>query len=169
MTKADVTPEVKETVTALLVKMTYARLMREEVDRIEREVLQTITLYNDLDLELLGQRGHPIERKRTLDPHQAYQSQDDQALAAYYTLCDSAERDAGIKPPGMDKDHCPALVAEEAQRKAELAVMDASAKMLQLDFDGQELNHRLMCDPKGKGLERRREWLDLVIGLVVNL
>lgn len=169
LTIQDVTPEVQNAVHELITSMAIAKTMRAKVDAIQRTVLQDIALYNDLEVELSGPRRLRVERTRIYDPKHSYQSEDDAAINAYYAACDAAERAAGLKPDGMDLDHCPALVAEHEQLKAEWNVLDAAAVMLDLEFDGQELNNRLLCEKNGKGLEQRRQFLDLVIGAVVNL
>ena len=162
LTKADVTPDVIAGVTELLARMTIAQVTREEVDKVQSAVLQDIALYDDL--MATHQEREP---ERVYNPGQTYLSQDEPALKRYYAATDAALRAKGLKPDDMATEYCPALVAEHNETKAEWALLDAAAEMLELDFDGQELNSRLLCHKNG--LERRQEFLDILIKLVVNL
>lgn len=164
LTAEDITQDVIDAVTHYLAKRATAEVLREKVNAVEAEVLKDVALFDDLRA-----RHEDREAQRITEPRHTYLSEDEEALDRYYDAVDAALRDAGLKPAEMDRDYCPALVAEHDQLLAERAILDAAAKMLQMDFDGNELNNRLLCDQKGKGLERRQEFLDLVVKLVVNL
>lgn len=164
MNKKDVTPRFKSLVHSLISKTEHAKMMRKEVDKIQRKALQQIELYNDLDVKLEGQ-----ERKRIFDPDMVYLSQDKEGIQAYDELCDQLERNAGLKPDNMEFDYCPALVAERKRTEAEWDVFNEMSKIIDLGYEDGELNNKLLCGTEEKqGLELRKEFLDLCIKLVVN-
>lgn len=159
LTPADVTPEVFDAVAALLASRITAEDLRDKVDDVARSVLRSVELYTDLRA---GRRGG--KRERITENDDVYLSKDDAGLARFYKDQDTELRHRGWKPSTMELDYCPALVAENARLDSEIAVLDAAAKMLDLDFDGVELNHRLLC--RKNGLEMRREFLALVVNVV---
>jgi len=159
LTTKDVTPGVKSAVNAYLMARVYAETMREEVDKIERAVLKECPLSNGREQK----RGMPA--KEITDPKYTYHCTNEDELQDYYEECDKRERKASLKPDSMPFDHCPALVAENIQNKTQWLICDVAAEMLKMDFDGKELNHRLLC----MGLDKYNQFIDLVVGLVVNL
>ena len=164
MTPEDVTPAVKAAVVKVLARMTIAQVTRAEVDKVQRAILENYPLYTEPFPERCGAE----ESERIFEPGRTWRAATEYLLP-YWDMVDTELRKLGIKPAEMEKDFCPALVAEHEQRKAEWELMDASAEMLKMDFDGAELNSRLLCEKNGKGLEQRQEWIDLMIKLVVNL
>lgn len=108
----------------------YAQTMREAVDKIQRDVLKEIPLYDDLDAEHSGS-----ERKRITDPKRTWLSKDDAAFGRYVAECSKRERAAGIKPATMPDDYCPALVAEDLQMKAERALLDSGGALFGFSAD----------------------------------
>jgi len=161
LTRKDVTQDLIDTVTKYLACRTVAEVTREKVDEVQRLVLENVALYDDLSA---GHEGR--ESERITDPGRSWLSGDEEALERYYDATDKELRARGLKPDDMERDYCPALVAEYDQTKAEWAILDAVAEMLELDFDGQELNSRLLSHG---GLEDRQKMLDIAVGLVVNL
>jgi len=161
LTKADVTPEVKASVAELLARMTVAKVTREKVDEVQAAILQYLELFT----KPYPERG--LVSERILDPSRSWRAEDGPALEAYYDTVDAALRAKGLKPDDMERDYCPALVAEHNQLKAEWALLDAAGRMLDMGYEDGELNDRLLCDKDG--LSRRREFLDLMIKIVVNL
>lgn len=159
LTRADVTPAVKAAVKAYLMARARAEVIRAEVDKIERAILAECPLTNGLEQE----HGEP-PRKIT-DPKHVYLCTDEALTSDYYAECNHRERKAGLKPADMPDTHCPALCAEHLVTQAEWAIETAAAVMLGLPFDGRELNGRLLS----LGLEARHKFIDLVVGLVVNL
>jgi len=160
LTPQDVTPKLKEAVAAYIARQQTATALREKVDRVEREVLQAVELFNDLDV----QHGYQ-ERERIFDPGRAYLSTDEVALKKYYGLVDAKLREAKIKPDDMHPDHCPALVAENEVTKAEWELLDEAAKMLDVYEESGQFNNDLLC----AGLDKRRQFIDLTVKLVGSL
>lgn len=158
LTLEDVTQEVKEAVRLYLEKHAIAEETRARVDVIQRQILaEEVKLYANPD------------GLRIFDPEETYLSDDEEAWQRYQELCDAKEREGGIKPPEMELDYCPALVAEREQLEAEWVIMDAAAVMLKLEFDGRKLNNLLLCEQNGKGLERRQKFIDTVVALVIAI
>ena len=159
MTAKDVTQSVKTSVSAYLMARAYAETMRERVDKIESAILVECPLPNDLEQK----RG--LAARQITDPNHVYLCTNDDYLQDYFQETDKRLREAGYKPDDMSKDHCPALVAEHLQTETEWILLDCASDMMKMGLDGQELNHRLLC----KGMDKRQEFIDLVVGLVVNL
>ena len=108
----------------------YAETMREAVDKIQREILTEIALYDDIMSNHSG-----TERKRITDPKLTYLSQDEVACQWYFAECNKRERVAGLKPADMPDAYCPALVAEHLQIKAERALLDSGGAMFGFNAD----------------------------------
>jgi len=161
LTRKDVTPELIQAGYAYLAALAATQVITETVQPIQAEVLADFELYNDLEVEHSG-----TERKRITDPDDLYLSQDEDGVNAYYAAVDQALKAAHFKPEDMPVEHCPILVAEHEQTKAEWKLIKEAAKMLG-DDDPKEFNNRLLCQPKG--LEKRREFIELTAKLVVNL
>jgi hypothetical protein len=130
--------------------------VREKVDEIQRQALLDIPIFVSDKWERAGQR--------IADPEMIYLAAGD--LQAYYSECDKRERAAGIKPAEMAFDYCPALVAERDQTKAEWLVIKEMARILG-EIKPEEMSDRLLCAKNG--LETRQRFIDLTVGLVVNL
>jgi hypothetical protein len=159
----DVTQEVKEAVETYLASRAVAEATRAKVDVVQRQVLQDIILYTDLGRKYGG------SVKRIVDPNQVYLSENSGGVLRYLREVDRLLRIDGIKPAEMGFDYCPALVAETDQLQTEWALLDATAKMLEMDIDGRQLNTRLLCEQNGKGLERRQEFIDTVVKMVLAI
>lgn len=162
--KANLTPEnvtsaVKEAVQGYLLARANAEVMREKVNQVYREVLEIHPLYTDF----MAERREEI--KRVTDVEDMYLSTDEATCGEVYRDANLTLREMGLKSDDMPDEHCPALVAEELQRDTEHLILEASSDMLELDFNGHELKHRLLC----LGLEKYKKFIDLVVGLVVNL
>lgn len=138
-TKADTMARaLRHYVDLLLVCMTLAQVEREKCDKIQRRLLGS------------GRYGGDGNPKTTyLLP--------DEASNRYHADLDAAYREAGYAD--LKPGYCPALIAEHDQTKAEWALIEASA-----EFMTGVTNNGLLC----LGLEKRQQYLDLLIGLVVN-
>jgi hypothetical protein len=133
-----VSEAIEPSVNAVLMATAYAQAMRERCDKIQRRLLAS------------GRYGGDGEPKYTyLLP--------DEAAARYFADLDAAYREAGYTD--LEPGHCPALIAESLQRDAERALIEAAEEF----FPGVTL-HKLLC----AGLDKHREFLDLLIKLVVN-
>lgn len=161
LTIKDVTPDVKYAVRGFLTARHKAVAMRAKVDMHARDLMREEAFYNDLEVE------HGMERQRIFDPARIYLYQDEALMQRYYAGLDARLRCNGLKPDDMDFDHCPALVLEHEQLKAEWALLSAAAEMLGLEMDGREFNNALLC--QRDGLEKRREFIELTVKMVVGL
>lgn len=87
---------------------------------------------------------------------------DDHSAATYHGRLNAIHLANGFAKAA--EGFCPALVAEHTQREAEWALIAAAE-----EFMPGVTNDRLLCGTKTEGgLETRRKYLDLMIGLVVN-
>jgi hypothetical protein len=162
LTPQDVTPEVIEAGYAYIAALAATQTTAEIVKPIYATVLAGFEFYNDVETE--RERSRP--RRRITDPNDLYLSMDEEQVSAYYAAADKALRENGIKPEDMPAEHCPLLVAEHNQTKAEWALIEAAARMLD-DDKPEEFNNKLLCQPQG--LEKRKQFIELVAKLVVNL
>lgn len=145
--KAVINPEVFSLVGSYLLARTNAELVREQVDKIETEVLENYPIYST---PRRGEKSERIYLGRYL-----YLSDDEQACNQAYELFDKAERAAGLKPDDMSVDHCPALVAELLLSDVENAILESVAPALGLDVGLIYGNNR-------------KKMLDLIVRAVVN-
>jgi hypothetical protein len=143
------TPEVKSYVSAYLLARAYAETVRAQVDAIALEILTECPI---LDSET----GEPLTQSKQL-----YRSTDEAACADFYAEANIRERHAGIKPPEMPNEHCPALVAENLVIQLSRCLIEASGRPLGVTPD------KLLC--AGDGLATWKRWIDLVVGLIVSL
>ena len=152
---------LRKSVEAYLLARAMAETLREKVDKIERRILESANYY--AAPELASRRKIPETIK---DPKYAYLLRDDEHVD--YLLDVKAELvKAGFEIesiPGESEHHyyCPALVAEDLQRKAEQVMIDAMAEML--EYKEEDFHHRLLC----LGLEKYRKFIDLTCKFVVN-
>jgi len=160
LTMKDITPEVEAAVNAYLLARANAEVKREAVDAVYGEVLAEIPMFVDMKFA----EDHEPSGERITDRKLLYLSADEDACKRVYAEVDVRLRAKRLKPDDMPVEHCPALVAENFQTECEWAILDASADMLGLEFDGKELNHRLLC----LGLEKREAYIDIVVKLVIN-
>ncbi len=111
--------------------------------------------------ELLAEREYTnsYTGNRIVSPKDAWAMSDEDA-AIYYPRRDEAVR---ARYPHLDKDQCPALMAAWWVQHLEMALVAAAEPF----FPGLDW-HALLCDPKGKGLERLREAIDLLMGLALT-
>ena len=152
LTREDITQELVDAVAAYIQAKAQATVMREAVDEVAREVLDEVELMN-------YRTGEPIT-----NPDRTYLAEEG-PLYDYFARMDARLRDAGLKPDDMGRDYCPALVAEDAQHKAEVAVITEAAKMLEMDKP-ERVNNRLLCQENG--LDARQEFIDITASLVVS-
>lgn len=156
---AHVAKELTHGVNVVLLAMTHAQLERERVDVIERNVLSE-QIYHGHHRTRNDQGRTGSNQFRVIEPRDSW-LMDDQSAGAYHARLDGIHVAAGFEKA---KDgYCPALRAESLETEAENALI-AEAEQF---FPGVT-NNGLICDPRGKGMERRKKYLDLIIGLVVN-
>lgn len=157
--QSDISPAMVSAVNALLMAKARAQLIRQQVDTVERAVLEQCPLTNGLEVE----HGEPA--RKIIEPRHVYLCTDRPLLDEYYGEVSHRLRKEGIKPDTMPDEHCPALVAENLELECEWLLLDVAAEIMDFREGGKELNHRLLC----LGLEKRAEFIDLWVKLVVNL
>lgn len=102
-----------------------AEIRREQVDAIAAEILANdIEIYSDLE---------GPDRARITRFKDAYLSEDDEACKALFQAVNIACRKAKIKPPEMDDEYCPALVAEHKANKTWRRIIEGACKILGMD------------------------------------
>ena len=147
-------------VNNVLVAMAIAEVLREKIDAIKVGLL-TETTYTD---QYTGER--------ITDPKNDW-CMGDAESASYLALLEAATRAAGYDtelgsfpaPAPATAFKCPALVAESEQVDAENMLIEDAEEF----FPGVTNNALLGCFKDGRtGLETRREYIDTLIGLVVN-
>lgn len=154
LTKEDITPEFKEAVKVCLQARAYAETMRAEVDKVKREVLAA-TFYSVAPEHRTRRDTPEIINDPKLDWLMRMED-----FRTYHAELNKIERIRGIKPADMPDEHCPALVAEDLQSKAEHAMLDLFGEIMEVP------NFCDMCTTK---LDTYREAVDLACKLVVNL
>jgi hypothetical protein len=159
LTAASVAAELRPAVDAVLMTMALAELMREKVDAIQRAILTECPLTPGELAKKMGETA-PIT-----EPKAVYLCDDAAQLEDYYAECDKRERAAGLKPADMDKEFCPALVAESVQNDAELLMLDTFAELIKFEGGGKLFRRRLLC----RGLDEFKRAKDLCIKIVVNM
>jgi hypothetical protein len=131
-----------------LAKEAIAKVVREQVDTVQRRLLLGgCPLFADLD------GGY-----RIIDPEKTYLSQDEDAWKAYEAAQNRELRDAGIKPPEMDDEFCPALVAEHQEVLARRAFLAAMAPLFGVNPSN------LLCSHQ----DRVKEFFELAMALVLK-
>ncbi len=122
-----------------------AEVMRKEMDEIQARVLQEEIFEDD-------------EGNRITEPKHAWRIERPAHADYYYKRLDEEHTKAGFSlPPG----HCPALIAEHEQMKAEHALIARAERY----FPGLTKD-ALLCAPHG--LENLKKYIDLLCGMVVN-
>ncbi len=160
-TKEDL-PVIIKTITpavdALLIQMAYTEAVHEKIDPIKNEVLREMQIYTDptyLERECLG-----AEPKRLIgNPEHLYLANNEDAQR-YYDRMHHEYINAGfdVKP-----NYCPVLIAESDQRECEFDLIDTAYRFFGIK------NNDLLLGANGKGgVETRREYIDLLIKMVVN-
>jgi hypothetical protein len=154
LTPRDITPELRQAVAAYIEARATAQATREFVDKVQRELLTDMVLTDATERS----------RGRITEPGDVWMAYNDKQFTQYLSELDKRLRATGIKPDDMEADYCPALVAEDGQRKAELVVIDEAAAMLKMG-SGEDVNHTLLCQPDG--LAKRQEFIDITAKLVL--
>lgn len=146
------TPHVK----TLLVATAFAQCERERVDKIQRKVLADQIFHGRKHIS----RDEEVQYRVT-EPRESYHM-DELSAKRYHDTLNAIHVANGYAKAA--EGYCPALVAETLQTEAEWAVIEAAQA-----FFPDISNNRLLCGTKDLGgLELRKKWLDLCIGLVVN-
>lgn len=152
VTIADISPAIKTAVGAVLLAKAYAEVKREQVDKVNREILTECPLSNGLEVE------HGQSHEDITDPKLVYLCTNQDLLDDYYAESNKRLRERGIKPPEMPDSYCPALVAEDVLRTAEHVLVEAAEPVFGVSLD------QITCY-----LDKYHQYIDLLCGLVVNL
>lgn len=139
-------------VNTLLLANVLAQAEREKINAIQTQVLSE----GQYTGRRLQRGGEPGASFRVTTAEDAWHMTEHDA-EAYYARLDAIYAGMGYDLPGPG--YCPALIAEDLQTQAEWALIAAAGEHFP-----ECTNDRLLC----LGSEKRREYLDLLIGLVVN-
>jgi hypothetical protein len=145
------TPELDSAVTAFLLAKAHAEAVRERVDRIKTEILEDIPLY------VADDKIHSEPGARITHPRYDWQA-DEGPFNNYLCEVDERLKADGIKPSTMERNRCPALVAENILCKAEGLLCEIAGKPFGLTKD------MLLCS----GIEAIRQFTDLVCSYVLS-
>jgi len=105
--------------------MAFAQVERERVDAYIRPIFVRYQFTNDMDRPRNTHRGEILT-----DPKYLYLSEDEERCKAYYEECDRAHREHGYRG---EVGTCPALVAEDLQRRAEQLLLDELGRFVGVD------------------------------------
>lgn len=150
LTLKDVTPEIIDAVADYLVLKAKAEVLREEVDKIERELLKKIELIDEFE-------GFRITEPKDISGARV------EAFTAFYEVAEQAKIKAGIKPLDMAPGFCPALVAESAVSDAEEKIITETLKMMDIDMDPRTFSLKL------SGARKQKQYIDTVVKLVLSM
>lgn len=145
-------PDLFSLVNSYLNLKVYADYMRDEVDKISRQVLAEVPLYE-------WRYDQPTERRIT-DPRLVYLCDDDDAFQKYSDLVDRRNIEAGLCKDDIPAGHCPALTAESQLVEIKHLIADIACPILGFD------KHRLFL--QGDGTKTWDKFINLVIQAVVN-
>lgn len=136
------TPAVVEAIKAYIAAYAVAKAKRAAVDAIGEQAMKTHPLTDE--------DGQPITKAKW-----AWRAYSGKGWHAWQEACVDAQQAAGVRPADMPREYCPALVAEEASRKAQRALVDLSGQPFGVTFDKCLMN----------GLDKVDEWTDLVLSI----
>jgi hypothetical protein len=169
MSMKDVSPELISAVSAWLLSKVKYDLEKQKMDQLDKELLEDLNVYmaDDFVAHLSdGERKDSVVKDenglRIIEPKIVYMASEESAAKFY------EERSNRIQKMGykIDKEHCPALIAEGIKMECEQLIINASCKILGLG-DGEDWKSKLLCH--SNGLETHKKWIELCVGLVVNL
>ena len=169
MTMKDVSPELISAVNAWLLATVHHKMEKQKMDKMDAEILEDLNVYmaDDFVAHLSGnERKSSVVKDesglRILDSKILYMASDETAKKFY------EERSNRIEKMGysVERGYCPALIADGIVMECEQLIIDASCKILGLG-DGEKWKNKLLCH--GDGLTTLKKWIDLCVGLVVNM
>lgn len=140
--------ELQQAVFDMIAAQAAAKVVRKKVDNVYKSLLEDNEIY---------EADHPwCTGKRIMDNKHLYLASDED-FKRIYAMANRVLVQIGIKPPDMDYDYCPALVAENYAITLENAVIDMSGAPFEID------RYKLVS------MGDRQEWLDLVCKIVLSL
>ncbi len=147
---------IKTDVEKLLAAMVVAKFERERVDAKSRDILASQIFHGTRYVD-----RKTTEKFRVTDPSDTWMMEES-SFEKYHSIMQGWHIENGFKDAEDGK--CPALVAEHNKIKAEWALIKSAER-----FAPGVTNDKLLCGTKDKcGLDLRREYIDLLIGMVVN-
>lgn len=151
-----ITPEMKRAAQVVLLATTHARMEREKIDKMDREILDEGNYVVRPEFAERSRRTGGRDGERITDPKLTYLMSEEQ----YHTF--SEYRDRSLRAMGYElaKGYCPALMAEEDQRQAERALCGVCESLVGLTAD------RILRAPKA--VETYKKYIDLLLKLIVN-
>lgn len=155
--------ELKSAVDAYLMARALAECERAKVDAIQRRILETADYWTGPTFRTNGEPSRPIK-----DPKESWLMEESE-FHDYLSDVRIELQKAGYQIEQQGEHFwsyfCPALSAESLQRDAENIVIEATARMVG-HAEPEKMNHLLLCH--SPGLETRKRFIDLAVGLVVN-
>jgi hypothetical protein len=155
----DIRPEIKTCVSTYLLARVLAECEREKIDAIETEILETANYWTAKKWT----DKHGISQCRVLAPKETY-LMDEAEYKDYRAECVKRMIAAGYsdKEYRLSEGFCPALIAESMLCDAKHALIKATQAIFP-DISA----HKLLCHYPG--VETMNKYVDLWVGLVVNL
>ena len=166
-TKPTVTPELRSAVETYLLAKAHVAMLRPTILALRAEALQARPVHvaaEWLDRERMDVRRICDAELRIIDTEHLYLG-DDAECAVYYAHLHELFLARGFKDlpePG----YCPLCMAENQERLAANAVIDAAGYLTARDGYVVTVD-KLLC--QRNGLEKYDQYLQLVVGLVLAL
>lgn len=150
-----ITPEMRRAAQVVLLATAHAQMERATIDKLEREILAQGQYY-------AKERDRSQGRlERITDPKHVYlMDLESPEYRDYTARVQQGIRALGYTAQDVPDEYCPALMAEELQRKAERSLVDVCEPLVGLTFDA------FFRGPKS--IENLRKYLDLLLGALVN-
>lgn len=142
MTGKEIASAIRPAVLKLLAKKTVASYLRKQVDERANAILAQKEYRDD-------------EGKRITENQWSWMIADDNESKKFIDLVDQANRAAGWDGP---EGYCPALVAEDEERKAVVELVNAAEPLTTIQYRGL-----LNLGPK-----KLKEYVDNLISLYVS-
>lgn len=138
---------MRELVKRYFVARAYAELKRERIDAIGDEVLSRVCLIDRYN------------GKRITAARNAWTAEDS-SWREYHDECVRIQLERKERPNELDRDYCPALMAESELMRIEQEIVRASCE----GFGGEAFFDHLRYS-----LKTYKQWLDNVIGAAVSI
>lgn len=151
--KFNPTPEMITATKALLMAKAFVQTIKPIVDGYQKAILEKHQFTNRREVELLTKLGREAEERVILDPKESYQmSKED--FNTFWNECKIEREKAGLKV--KRDDFCPLLVAENLERQAKNALLEAMRPLTKIDPDN-------LWD-----MDNRKKLIELSINLMVS-
>lgn len=121
-----------KTAQTVFMAMAYTKTIEPIVRRYESEILKKHQWTNKGEIERLAKHNLTEVEKVILNPGHSYLLSDEDFLI-YNSECNEARKAAGLKVES--EEFCPLLVAENLERQAKRAFIDAMEETTKVKFD----------------------------------